>query len=421
MQINLSSLVPYSYNKNFETLAPLEGERWRGGIKNFSNLAPLKADTVSFGAKKSEFQGIDLLVVNKFKAPVEKFKTNDDFQKWCSEKIEKDYLNKEYKGRQEETTIQRKAMLKEWSDYVKYENDAYNNAISLLILDGITKNLKPDNDTLPPVLNKGILADTISEIQNKTKTNPKAQIDFNKLYQTKLKEQYSVELSTDSEEESGNTGWIVIPSRENDPNNFEANVEKLKALSHDSWCTKSFNAEPYLSQGDFHVYLENGKPKLGVRFVGEKIQEIQGEKNNSKIPLKYLDIVKSHIKNEKLTINAKNEIESAENIQIKLDELQQKLAKPFNECTSEELFSAFNMLEKVDEDGMLILKEYKQPDEDFSWEDIGIKENKLFKYIKEELQVKQNKIEEIIRNYSRIKQSDQPKQGEKPCFGWFCI
>ena len=133
MQINLSSFVPLK--QNYDCNNQLRS------YNNYPNLAPLKADTVSFGAKKSEFQGIDLLVVNKFKAPVEKFKTNDDFQKWCSEKIEKDYLNKEYKGRQEETTIQRKAMLKEWSDYVQHENDAYSNAISLLILDGITKNL----------------------------------------------------------------------------------------------------------------------------------------------------------------------------------------------------------------------------------------------------------------------------------------
>ena len=28
----------------------------------------------------------------------------------------------------------------------------------------------------------------------------------------------------------------------------------------------------------FHIFLENGQPKLGVRFVGEEVEEIQGEK-----------------------------------------------------------------------------------------------------------------------------------------------
>ena len=43
-------------------------------LNAYPNLSPLKADTLSFTAmKKSEFSGIDLLVVNTFKAPVEKF------------------------------------------------------------------------------------------------------------------------------------------------------------------------------------------------------------------------------------------------------------------------------------------------------------------------------------------------------------
>ena len=54
----------------------------KSGVK-YTNLAPLKCDTISFGAmKKSEFEGIDLLVVNQFKAPIQTFKKNKDFQKW---------------------------------------------------------------------------------------------------------------------------------------------------------------------------------------------------------------------------------------------------------------------------------------------------------------------------------------------------
>ena len=54
--------------------------------RKYSNLAPLRCDTVSFGTlKKTQFSGIDLLIVNKYKAPIEKFNTNDDFQKWCGQ------------------------------------------------------------------------------------------------------------------------------------------------------------------------------------------------------------------------------------------------------------------------------------------------------------------------------------------------
>lgn len=45
-------------------------------------------------------------------------------------------------------------MLKEWSDYVLKENDAYNSAAALLILTAITKDINSGNDKLPPVLIK---------------------------------------------------------------------------------------------------------------------------------------------------------------------------------------------------------------------------------------------------------------------------
>ena len=61
------------------------------------------ADTVSFTAmKKNEFKGIDLVVVNAFRAPVEKFNTNEDFQNWCSLKTD-EIKNKNFGGRQPET------------------------------------------------------------------------------------------------------------------------------------------------------------------------------------------------------------------------------------------------------------------------------------------------------------------------------
>ena len=218
-------------------------------------IAPLKRDTVSFkgdGAvmKKSDFSGIDFAVVERYKAPIEKFKTKEDFQKWCNNEIKKNILSKDFKGRQEETTIQRKAMLNEWTQYILKENSGYNDATKLLILDSITKDLKPNNDNLPPVLNKGVLADCIQEIEENLKTNKKYLFNLNKMYQSKLSNFYLEDTDTGETE----TKWVKILSKKHDPNNFEANVDKLKVLSHKSWCTKSYNAKPYLSQGDFYVY-----------------------------------------------------------------------------------------------------------------------------------------------------------------------
>ena len=235
-----------------------------------------KNSTISFKAmKKADFRGIDFAVVEKFKAPIERFNALIDFQNWAGNLVEK-IINTNFLGGKAETVAQRKGMLKDWFNYVIEENGAYTKAIQLLILSAITKNLREKDDNLPPTLNKGVLADCINDLNNELEKDKKTLFDFNKMYQNKLRTYYLEDTKTG---ENG-TKWVVIPSKEHDPKNFESNVEKLKTLSHKTWCTKSYNAEPYLKEGDFHVYLEDGEPKIGVRFIGDTIQEIQGELNN---------------------------------------------------------------------------------------------------------------------------------------------
>lgn len=129
--------------------------------------------------------------------------------------------------------------------------------------------------------------------------------------------------------------------------------------------------------------MENGKPKLGIRFNDDEIQEIQGEKNNNQIPFKYLDIAKEHTKNNNLNKKTINEFKNSENIKLKIEEYEYRLGKSIEGATTEELFNIFGMLYKKDDDGLLILKHYSQPDVNFTWSDIGIDENNLFKNVKE--------------------------------------
>ena len=345
-------------------------------------LSPLKYDTVSFGAmKKKAFSGIDFAVVEKFKAPIEKFNNHEDFQNWAKYKAE-EIASQNYRGRRNETRIQRGKILKEWSEYVFTENDGYTNAMALLILNAVTKDLQADNDTLPPVLNKGVLADCMKEIDENTKQNPKYQFDLSKMYQNKLNVFYlSDKLNPTGETD---TKWVVIPSKKHDPENFRTNVEKLKALSYKTWCTKTFNAEPYLATGDFHVYLENGQPKLGVRFVGDKIQEIQGERNNGNIPVTYLEIVDSHIKGNSfpLSVNAEKELISAYKIKKEIEKIQTDLREALEKNEEKTILEYFGIGVAEDKDGYLIITDYKQPADFYTFGDIGIDEKKLFRKIK---------------------------------------
>lgn len=273
---------------------------------NSNPIANLNHFSIAFCAmKKSQFEGIDLMMVNQLQAPIQKFNSNDDFQSYCQNILDKKYLGEKNFERLSysldgEANEHKKAILKDWINYITIENKAYTPAIQLMILSSITKNLNYKTNHLPPVLDKRKLADTIQEINNSAKTKKNYSCNFDKLYRNNLTKEI---FQAESQIDSNLNGWIKIPSKTHDPQNFEANVKKLQILSHDSWCTKSFNAEPYLAKGDFHIYFEQGKPKVGLRFGKDTIEEIQGEKNDSQIPFLYFDEIKKHIQENKLKID----------------------------------------------------------------------------------------------------------------------
>ena len=336
---------------------------------------------ISFTAmKKSEFYGTDRLAIEQFKAPVEKFKRKTDFDNWANNKY-KDLLKKDYKGRNKEIQIQRKNIIDEWNTYLTDENKEYSVAEKLIILNGITKNLKPDEATIPPVLNKGVLADTIYNLKKDLSTENIKAFDFNKKYTNNLRAYYM----EDTTASNGETKWIIIPSKEHDKANFKQNVEKLKALSHKSWCTKSNNAEPYLSKGDFHIYLENGQPKLGVRFNGDKIAEIQGEKNDGQIPLKYFDIFNDYRKNKQLNDfepKAKDEIQKANIKKRQATALRNKLKNEIENKDYVSIYDVFGITSVKNNNNTLTLAEYHQPKAgNLTLSDIGLSEGELFKKV----------------------------------------
>lgn len=347
------------------------------------NLTILKQDTISFKGnvlKKSDFEGIDSAVIEKYKINPQKLKSKNELQDIAKNKLIQ--LDKEYGGRQYESFVERKNLLSEWFDYVTKENDAYSNTQRLVILSAITKDLKPDNDNLPPVLNKGVLANTVTELEERLKNNPKENFDFHKMYKNNLRTSFLQDTITGETM----TGWVVIPSKENDSENFEKNVEKLKTLSHNNWCTKSFNAEPYLSKGDFHVYLENGQPKLGIRFVGDSVEEIQGEKNDGEIPQKYLSkfVAYKNKQNLKLNFGADIQLSDAKEKQLLISQMETSIRK-YKAIKSREdaikIFEYFGIHTKKNKDGTLTISHYRQADHDITYEDIGINEDDLIKYV----------------------------------------
>ena len=343
--------------------------------KYYPNLAPLACDTISFKAmKKPEFEGIDLLVVKNYKAPIEKFNSNQDLQNWAQEKangiIKKDFVSQEVK-----IDLMRKEILAEW---VRFLNAQHKNTTTLYVLNSITKKLKPNNKKLPPMFNEKIANECINEIETNIKKDRSYVPSFLKLYETKLRQEF---LDNNYDE---NQIWVVIPSFSNDSANFQRNIEKLKVLSSDLWCTKTTKAKTYLLDGDFYIYFNQGKPLIGMRTDSDNtIAEIQGILNNDSIPCELVDIIDDFIKNQHLKTSeeAQNEITQTKALKAKLDKIKADLKDDIENKNFENILKYFGIKAQKDKDGLLIIDSYRQPKQ-CKFSDIGIDEDELLLHIK---------------------------------------
>ena len=339
------------------------------------NLAPLKCDTVSFGAlKKTQFQGVDLAVVERFKAPIEKFNNNGDLQIWAINRYE-EKKSIDFGGKNNQAKLDRVDRLEEWQKALTDLD--YKPTINLLIYDAVTSELKPNNDTLPPVYNEHVLVKTVNEVNEKLKTDAKQPFSFLKMYKTNLKSEI---LGKDNEPIK--EGWLVIPSRTNDPEHFEENVRKLQTFSYDKWCTKSFFAQEYLSKGDFHFYFKDGKPQIGIRFIDNKIEEIQNPENTSIISQEYFEVVKEHITDNgyKLGFVARDFYDKAASLNTKINKAKKNIGAEAIE-NNDTLKILRNFGVKKDEDGNIRVKKYDQLSPFFTYKDLGIDEDKMFENI----------------------------------------
>jgi len=243
----------------------------------------------------------------------------------------------------------------------------------LIVFSFITKNLKINNANIPPVFNFQILEQVLTAVG----------------MQANFGEKYTEALLGDSLKngifEKVNTDniigeWIKIPSKYSDPENFKANVDKVKILSQDHWCTRSYHADLYLSQGDLYFFRENGKTQLGLRFAENEIQEIQGYLNNRTIPVAYTNIVKNFIDNH----NFQTTNETAENVnqavktKPKYDKIKQEIEKLMSEKNYKLIFKRFGLDVQETPEGKLILGDYEFPENTFRLEDLKINEQDLF-------------------------------------------
>ena len=178
--------------------------------------------TPTFGAmKKSQFKGLDLVCVNTFKAPIEKFNSNADLQSWAKNKLDTDIFTKNLEGRTFRATAERQSTLESWKNFVEKSKDL-TAASALFILSAIFGKLSSKTDNVPPPINVDSVSKTLADIEK----NP--EINFQKEYLKNLKK-HLMDFDIDNY-----TGWIIIPSNARTEEEFNKNLETLKLLSHHS-------------------------------------------------------------------------------------------------------------------------------------------------------------------------------------------
>lgn len=332
----------------------------------------------NFGAMiKSQFSGVDLCAVVKFKAPIKKFKTNNDFQVWAKDQVAK-IIEKDYKGRLQSTIEERKRKLGVWFEYIT-KKESFTPAMQLLILSAITGKLDDKNDNLPPVLNKNVLSKAIDCVKDLLKKDSYAKFNFENIYRKALRVFYFEKLGNNLQ--GNNTGWFNFSAIGKDNDDFAQKVEVLEAVSPDTWCTKSALAGKTLAKGDFHVYIEDGNIKMGIRLDDKTIEEVQGVLNNDKVPLEYLDILKKYIADNRFEISDKvmTAIGEAQKRKNEIDKIKLDIAEYIEKGDNETVLKYFNINVRRLTNGKLVISNYRQPNENYTFKDLGLDEKFLLK------------------------------------------
>ena len=347
--------------------------------KTFRSQNPNKGKIVFGAMKKSAFKGFDLECVNRFKAPIETFNSIDNLHKWAKNKLRDTLKPAKYRVEDCVITAERMDILEAWGSFFTRDKAYKNNpTLSLIIADGITHNLNNTNKDIPPILYPKALIETVRQIRKNMSEVKGYSFNFEKIYSANLRKNVmkDVELVANSNE----TKWIKIPSADNDDKNFDMNVEKLRILSHRTWCTKFTHARPYLSAGDMYIYLEKGQPKICIRMINDSIDEIQGKKNNGQVPLDEIENVIEFINKEGLDYRLiQKNIKDAKDARQEFVKIKKELKPLIKENDRKGILAFFHIRANFDDNGKLTISHFQQPSEFYTYKELGINERDLFK------------------------------------------
>ena len=182
---------------------------------------------------------------------------------------------------------QRLENVREWKAYLTCGNEAYaedpfwQSCAWGVVHAALTSDRNRGLGSIVP-LHKGALAALRQSLEGEWQA-----VSLSRRYE-RLRAEYARQ-GTASVPAGGDREWVYIPSKAEAKRRFRENVQRLQSLSCPTWCTKSYNAERYLERGGFWILLEGGAAIAAIRLDGKAVAEIQGVRNDGRIPTEAAD------------------------------------------------------------------------------------------------------------------------------------
>lgn len=330
---------------------------------------------------KAKIVGSERIILDKYikDVPENIWRSPEKFRAWAEEKVKTtaDFDSNSSYTATTYTMINenRKAGIKEWHDYLTKESTVKDDPFAqLMVLEEITKELKPDNAAVPPKLTHELFEETFNRALENGGSFAKF---FNENSRSNAIEKYSKPEET----VDGIKGrWVTIPKTGIDDPKYQEHVGYVQSLSYGTnWCIRFSQAETYIQKGDISFFVDaDGKTQICVRENSPgNIAEIQKRQQNATVPVPYIHVVNKFVQDKQLK-GCEAEIKDAMNAKPKFDALRADIAKLQAENKYNEIFTKLGINIEQAHNGTFVLSSYTAKIGDFTLAELGVDESKLF-------------------------------------------
>ena len=340
--------------------------------------------------KLDDIVGVEKVVLNKFKSevPQEVWSNPLSFKKWAEERLAKvlDFeQNPDYTATGDYAMYNkaRKEGVESWYKFLKeesnYKDDVF---VHLLVMDGITRDMKPNNAVTPPAVSHAEFEATYNAL---LATDTK--VSFSKIYAQQLRDKAIEKYTTDIVSIDGIEGrWVTIPRSHKGDLNYDENIAMVQALSEDSsWCLRYESAHEYLQGGNLHFFIDKyGSSQVAINETNRIITQIQKRYDqDSTVPIAYSEVIASWSKKNNYT-GHETEIETALKAKPEFDQLRSQINKLLSENKIEGIFDLLNIKYKKLDDGTYSIETYRSKiSSQYTLNDLGIDETVLLANVSE--------------------------------------